>query len=126
MPAYHRHLPDTRPAIVHKFDIEGGHEIYIIPGMYDDGTVGEVFIIYAKTGSSVSGTWDTTSMAISCGFQYGVPLKELAQKFINMQFEPFGRTSNPKIPYAKSIPDYIFRWLSKKFLSPEDCAELGI
>ncbi len=126
MNPYHRKLPDERKAIIHKFEIEGGHDVYINTGMHEDGSLGEVFITYAKTGSSVSGTWDFASIALSTGFQYGVPLKELAQKYINMQFEPYGRTSNPEIPYAKSIPDYIFRWLGKKFLSHEDCVELGI
>ncbi len=126
MTEHHRPLPDTREALVHKFEIEGGHELYIRPGMHNDGSLGEIFITYAKTGSPVSGTWDFASIVLSTGLQHGVPLKDLVRKCIDMKFEPYGKTNNPDIPYAKSIPDYIFRWLAKKFLSPDDCAELGI
>jgi ribonucleoside-diphosphate reductase alpha chain len=113
-----RKLPDERQAITHKFSI-GGHEGYVTVGLYEDGTPGEVFITMAKEGSTISGLMDSFATAISYNLQYGVPLKFLVDKFGHVRFEPSGWTGNPKIPYAKSIPDYIFRWLGSKFLGEE-------
>jgi ribonucleoside-diphosphate reductase alpha chain len=113
-----RKLPDERRSITHKFSI-GGHEGYITVGMYDDGAPGEIFITMAKEGSTISGLMDSLATAISFNLQYGVPLKFLVDKFAHVRFEPSGWTGNPQIPYAKSIIDYIFRWLGAKFLGPE-------
>lgn len=116
---YRRRLPDERRAITHKFSI-GGHEGYITAGMYEDGSPGEIFIVMAKEGSAVSGLMDAFATAISMALQYGVPLKVLCNKFTHSRFEPSGFTNNPRIPFAKSIMDYIFRWLALKFLSKEE------
>ncbi len=113
-----RKLPDERRSITHKFSI-GGHEGYITAGMYDDGTPGEIFITMAKEGSTISGLMDAFATAVSFNLQYGVPLKFLVDKFAHLRFEPSGWTGNPQMPYAKSIMDYIFRWLGAKFLGPE-------
>ena len=113
-----RKLPDERRSITHKFSI-GGHEGYITVGMYDDGTPGEIFITMAKEGSTISGLMDSFATAVSFNLQYGVPLKFLVDKFAHVRFEPSGWTGNQQIPYAKSIMDYIFRWLGAKFLGPE-------
>jgi ribonucleoside-diphosphate reductase alpha chain len=119
-----RRLPDERRSITHKFSI-GGHEGYMTVGMYDDGTPGEVFITMAKEGSVVSGLMDSFATAISMSLQYGVPLKVLCEKFSHTRFEPSGFTGNPDIPIAKSITDYIFRWLTLKFLPSEEGTGLG-
>lgn len=113
-----RRLPDERPAITHKFSI-AGHEGYLTVGMFEDGTPGEIFIVMAKEGSIVSGLMDAFATAISMTLQYGVPLKVLVDKFSHTRFEPSGFTGNKQIPIAKSVTDYIFRWLALKFL-PED------
>ena len=113
-----RKLPDERRAITHKFSI-GGHEGYITVGMYDDGAPGEIFITMAKEGSTISGLMDAFATAVSFNLQYGVPLKFLVDKFAHVRFEPSGWTGNQQIPYAKSIMDYIFRWLGARFLGPE-------
>ncbi|MGO9971105.1 MAG: vitamin B12-dependent ribonucleotide reductase [Bryobacteraceae bacterium] len=113
-----RKLPDERRAITHKFSI-GGHEGYITAGMYDDGAPGEIFITMAKEGSTISGLMDAFATAISFNLQYGVPLRFLVDKFAHVRFEPSGWTGNQQIPYAKSIMDYIFRWLGARFLGPE-------
>ena len=113
-----RKLPDERQSITHKFSI-GGHEGYITVGMFEDGTPGEIFITMAKEGSTISGLMDSFSTSVSYCLQYGVPLKFLVDKFGHVRFEPSGWTGNPNIPYAKSIPDYIFRWLATKFLGAE-------
>ncbi|SPF34413.1 Vitamin B12-dependent ribonucleotide reductase [Candidatus Sulfopaludibacter sp. SbA4] len=113
-----RKLPDERRSITHKFSI-GGHEGYITVGMYDDGAPGEIFITMAKEGSTISGLMDAFATAVSFNLQYGVPIKFLVDKFAHVRFEPSGWTGNQQIPYAKSIMDYIFRWLGAKFLSPE-------
>ncbi|MGB9456329.1 MAG: vitamin B12-dependent ribonucleotide reductase [Bryobacteraceae bacterium] len=113
-----RKLPDERRSITHKFSI-GGHEGYITVGMYDDGSPGELFITMAKEGSTISGLMDAFATAVSFNLQYGVPLKFLVDKFAHLRFEPSGWTGNPQVPYAKSIMDYIFRWLGAKFLGPE-------
>jgi ribonucleoside-diphosphate reductase alpha chain len=114
-----RRLPDERRSITHKFSI-GGHEGYMTVGMYDDGAPGELFVTMAKEGSVVSGLMDSFATSISMALQYGVPLKVLADKFSHTRFEPSGFTGNPDIPIAKSITDYIFRWLSLKFIPSED------
>jgi ribonucleoside-diphosphate reductase alpha chain len=113
-----RKLPDERMSITHKFSI-GGHEGYITVGMFEDGQPGEIFITMAKEGSTISGLMDNFATAISYALQYGVPLKFFVDKFSHVRFEPSGWTGNPNIPYAKSIMDYIFRWLGHKFLGPE-------
>jgi len=113
-----RKLPDERQSITHKFTI-GGHEGYITVGMFEDGTPGEIFVTMAKEGSTISGLMDSFATSISYCLQYGVPLKFLVDKFGHVRFEPSGWTGNPQIPYAKSIPDYIFRWLATKFLGSE-------
>jgi ribonucleoside-diphosphate reductase alpha chain len=113
-----RKLPDERASITHKFSI-GGHEGYITVGLYDDGTPGELFITMAKEGSTISGLVDGFATAISFALQYGVPLKFLVDKFSHVRFEPGGWTGNPHVPYAKSILDYIFRWMGARFLGPE-------
>jgi ribonucleoside-diphosphate reductase alpha chain len=116
-------LPDERQSITHKFSI-AGHEGYITAGMYEDGTPGEIFVVMAKEGSVVSGLMDTFATAISLALQYGVPLQVLVRKFTHTRFEPSGFTNNPKIPIAKSIADYIFRWLALKFLPEEERSQV--
>src|SRR5438552_6457571 len=111
-------LPDERQSVTHKFSI-GGHEGYITVGLYEDGTPGEVFISMAKEGSTISGLMDTLATSISYALQYGVPLKFFVDKFSHVRFEPSGWTGNSQVPYAKSIMDYIFRWMGIKFLGPE-------
>ena len=120
-----RRLPDERRAITHKFQI-GGHQGYITVGLYDDGLPGEIFVTMAKEGSVISGLMDAFATAISIGLQYGVPLPVLVDKFVNMRFEPSGFTSHPQIPKAKSIIDYLFRWMGMKFLSRESQASSGM
>jgi len=116
--AQRRKLPDERKSITHKFAI-GGHEGYIIVGMYAEGVPGEIFIKMAKEGSTLSGFMDGLALSISIGLQYGVPLKALVNKLTNTRFEPSGFTENPSIRYASSVLDYISRWLGGKFLSAE-------
>jgi ribonucleoside-diphosphate reductase alpha chain len=116
--AVRRRMPDERRAITHKFSI-GGHEGYITVGMYDDGSPGEVFLSMAKEGTVVSGLVDSIAIAISLALQHGVPLSLLVEKFSHTRFEPSGFTGNPKIPMAKSVLDYVFRWLGQKFLNAE-------
>ena len=118
-------LPDERQAITHKFDV-AGHEGYITVGLYEDGRPGEIFVTMAKEGSTISGMMDAFSTAISIAMQYGVPLKVLTKKFCNMRFEPSGVTTNEQIRFAKSIMDYIFKWLAFKFLGDDDLEELGL
>lgn len=120
-----RKLPDERKAITHKFSV-GGHEGYITVGLYDDGQPGEIFLVMAKEGSTISGLMDAFATSISLALQYGVPLKDLVEKFSHTRFEPSGFTKNPEIPMAKSLVDYIFRWLGSKFLSREEKEQLGI
>ena len=107
-----------RKSITHKFSV-GGHEGYITVGMYDDGKPGEIFIKMAKEGSTLSGIMDAFALSVSISLQYGVPLRALVDKFCNSRFEPSGYTGNPKIRYAKSVVDYIGRWLGGKFISPD-------
>jgi ribonucleoside-diphosphate reductase alpha chain len=113
-----RKLPDERRAITHKFDIQG-HEGYITVGLFEDGQPGEIFLVMAKEGSTISGFADAFAQAISYALQYGVPLQALVDKFSHVRFEPSGMTRNPEIRFAKSIVDYIFRWMASKFLSTE-------
>jgi ribonucleoside-diphosphate reductase alpha chain len=120
-----RKLQDERRAITHKFSI-AGHEGYITVGMYEDGRPGEIFLVMAKEGSTISGLMDAFATSISIAFQYGVPLEALVEKFSHVRFEPSGFTKNPDIPYAKSITDYIFRWLASKFLSQEHQQAIGV
>jgi ribonucleoside-diphosphate reductase alpha chain len=116
-----RKLPNERQSITHKFSI-GGHEGYITVGLFDDGTPGEVFITMAKEGSTISGLMDSFATTVSYALQYGVPLKFFVDKFSHVRFEPSGWTGNPQVPYAKSIMDYLFRWLAAKFLGAEYAA----
>src|SRR6059036_966019 len=120
-----RKLPDERKALTHKFDI-AGHEGYITVGLFDDGQPGEIFLVMAKEGSTISGFADAFAQAISYALQYGVPLQALVDKFSHVRFEPSGMTRNPDIRFAKSIVDYIFRWLATKFLSPEAQYHAGV
>ncbi|MDH4230362.1 MAG: vitamin B12-dependent ribonucleotide reductase [Nitrospirota bacterium] len=113
-----RRLPDERKSVTHKFSV-GGHEGYITVGMYDDGTPGEIFITMAKQGSTISGLMDSVATGSSIALQYGVPLAALVKKFSHTRFEPAGFTNNPDVPIAKSVIDYIFRWLGHKFLARE-------
>jgi ribonucleoside-diphosphate reductase alpha chain len=112
----HRHrLPATRPSLTHKFDV-AGHEGYLNIGLYEDGRPGELFITMAKEGSTVGGMMDAFATAISLCLQYGVPLDQLVKKFSHQRFEPSGMTSNRDIPFAKSIVDYVFRYMGMTFL----------
>jgi ribonucleoside-diphosphate reductase alpha chain len=113
-----RKLPSERQSITHKFSV-GGHEGYITVGMYEDGTPGEIFIKMSKEGSTLSGFMDGFALSVSIGLQYGVPLKALVDKFINTRFEPSGYTGHRSIPHAKSVLDYIGRWLGGRFISAD-------
>ncbi len=114
-----RRLPDERKAVTHKFSISG-HEGYITVGLYEDGTPGEIFITMSKEGSTISGLMDGFATGISLALQYGVPLKVLVDKFSHMRFEPSGFTNSKEVPIAKSVLDYIFRWMGLKFLAREE------
>jgi ribonucleoside-diphosphate reductase alpha chain len=120
-------MPKERESITHKFAI-GGHEGYITAGKYDDGTLGEIFLTdIGKEGSTLRGLLNAFATAISLGLQYGVPLETFVRKFSYMRFEPEGITGNPEIPFAKSMPDYIMRWLASRFIEDTDVLEeLGI
>ena len=121
-----KRMPRERQSLTHKFSI-GGHEGYITAGMYEDGTVGEIFLTdIGKEGSTLRGMMNAFATAISISLQYGVPLETLVQKFSYMRFEPEGITNNPEIPFAKSMPDYIMRWLASRFLDADAQEELGI
>ncbi len=123
--AVRRRLPDERRSITHKFDIQG-HEGYITVGLYDDGQPGEIFLTMAKEGSTISGLMDAFATQTSLALQYGVPLRAMVNKFSHMRFEPSGFTKNQEIPIAKSLVDYIFRWLASKFLDVDEQAAVGI
>jgi ribonucleoside-diphosphate reductase alpha chain len=114
-----RKLPDVRQAITHKFSISG-HDGYITVGLYDNGQPGELFLKMAKEGSTISGLMDQFAIMTSIALQYGVPLKALVDKFSHTRFEPSGFTQNSDIPIAKSVTDYVFRWLGLAFLQGED------
>jgi len=118
-------LPDERRAVTHKFSVNE-HEGYITVGLYDNGQPGEIFLTMAKEGSTISGLMDAFATAISIALQYGVPLHTLVDKFSHTRFEPSGFTRTPEIPFAKSITDYIFRWLALKFLSREEKVAAGL
>ena len=120
-----RKLPDERQSITHKFDI-AGHEGYITVGLFDDKTPGEIFLTMAKEGSTISGFADAFAQAISYALQYGVPLQVLVDKFSHARFEPSGMTKNPEVRFAKSIVDYIFRWMATKFLSADAQFRAGV
>jgi len=112
---FRRHLPATRRSLTHKFSV-GGHEGYITVGLFEDGKPGELFITMAKEGSTIGGLMDTIGTLTSLSLQYGVPVEAMVNKFAHMRFEPSGWTGNPDIPNAKSVPDYIFRWLGMEFV----------
>jgi ribonucleoside-diphosphate reductase alpha chain len=122
---HRRRLPSERAAVTHKFEI-AGHEGYITVGLYPEGQPGEIFLKMAKEGSTVSGLMDTFATSVSLALQYGVPLRDLVNKFAHVRFEPSGFTGNSEIPIAKSIVDYIFRWLGARFLPADDRAGLGL
>ncbi len=122
---YRRRLPDERQSITHKFKI-GGHEGYITVGMYEDGQPGEIFVTMAKEGSTISGLMDSFATAISISLQHGVPLKLLVDKFSHTRFEPSGWSGSPEIGYAKSIMDYLFRWLGLKFLGSQPAPQASV
>jgi ribonucleoside-diphosphate reductase alpha chain len=127
LPPERKRMPRERESITHKFSI-AGHEGYITAGKYDDGTVGEIFLTdIGKEGSTMRGLMNAFATAISLGLQYGVPLEVFVRKFSYMRFEPEGMTGNPEIPFAKSMPDYIMRWLGSRFIDDTDVLEdLGI
>ncbi len=114
-PPARRRMPDTRRSITHKFDV-AGHKGYMTVGLYDEGQPGELFITMAKEGSTLGGMMDAFATAISLCLQYHVPLEPLVRKFSHQRFDPSGMTSNPEIPFAKSIVDYVFRWLGMQFI----------
>lgn len=118
-----RSLPDERQAITHNFMI-AGHTGYLTVGLYQDGTLGEIFITMYREEPLLNGTLDALASSVSLALQYGVPLNVLAKKFIGMRYDPSGITTHRDIPMAKSIVDYIFIWLVKKFCSPGDCNAL--
>ncbi|HYC80793.1 MAG TPA: vitamin B12-dependent ribonucleotide reductase, partial [Solirubrobacterales bacterium] len=127
LPPERKRMPRERESITHKFSI-GGHEGYITAGKYEDGSVGEIFLTdIGKEGSTMRGLMNAFATAISLGLQYGVPLEVFVRKFSYMRFEPEGITGNPEIPFAKSMPDYIMRWLASRFIEDtETLEELGI
>ena len=127
VPPERKRMPKTRESITHKFSI-AGHEGYITAGKYGDGTVGEIFLTdIGKEGSTMRGLLNAFATAISIGLQYGVPLETFVRKFSYMRFEPEGITGNPDIPFAKSMPDYIMRWVASRFIEdPETLEDLGI
>ena len=121
-----RRMPRERQSLTHKFSL-GGHEGYITAGMYHDGSVGEIFLTdVGKEGSTLRGMMNSFATAISISLQYGVPLETLVRKFAYMRFDPEGITTNPEIPFAKSMPDYIMRWLASRFLDTDVQEDLGI
>ena len=120
-----RKLSDERRSLTHKFDI-AGHEGYITVGMFDDGQPGEIFLVMAKEGSTISGFADAFAQAISYALQYGVPLQVLVDKFSHARFEPSGMTKNAEVRFAKSIVDYIFRWMATKFMSRQAQFDAGV
>jgi ribonucleoside-diphosphate reductase alpha chain len=122
---HRRRLPSERTAVTHKFEING-HEGYITVGLYPDGQPGEIFLKMAKEGSTISGLMDTLATSVSLALQYGVPLRDVVNKFAHVRFEPSGFTGNPEIPIAKSLVDYIFRWMGSRFLPSEEKGALGL
>ncbi len=122
--ARRRKLADTRASVTHKFSV-AGHEGYITVGQYDDGQPGEIFVTLGKAGSTLAGFADAFATAISFSLQHGVELRFLVDKFTHVRFEPSGFTGNPEIPIAKSIVDYVFRWLARQYLPKEDRPDLA-
>src|SRR5206468_3540187 len=120
-----RRLPDDRTEIGRKFRV-GEYEGYIHVGLYDDGTPGDIFVDIAKEGTTLAGLMNSFMISVSLGLQYGVPLEVYCSKFAHMRFEPSGMTNDPDIRAAKSIVDYIFRWMGKKFLTTDQQEEIGI
>ncbi len=118
-------LPDERKAITHHFSV-GGHDGYVTVGLYPDGRVGELFFRVTKEGSTVNGLMDSLGISMSMALQHGVPLKDLVRKLAHLRFEPAGATNNPKIRFAKSIPDYVARWLALEFLTEDDRRAIGL
>jgi len=117
-PAVRRRLPDERHSLTHHFSV-GGQEGYVTIGLYEDGLPGEMFIRMSKEGSTVSGLMDSFATAVSLALQYGVPLQVLCNKFSHTRFEPSGWSGSPQIGYAKSLMDYLFRWIELRFLKAE-------
>jgi ribonucleoside-diphosphate reductase alpha chain len=118
-------LPDERDAITHHFSV-GGHDGYVTVGLYPDGRPGEIFFRVTKEGSTVNGLMDSLGISMSMALQHGVPLKDLVRKLAHLRFEPAGATNNPKIRFAKSIPDYVARWLALEFLTEEERRSIGL
>jgi ribonucleoside-diphosphate reductase alpha chain len=118
-------LPNERKAVTHHFEV-GGHDGYVTVGLYPDGRPGEVFFRVTKEGSTVNGLMDSLGLAMSMALQHGVPLKDLVRKLAHLRFEPAGATNNPKIRFAKSIPDYVARWLALEFLTEEERRSIGL
>jgi ribonucleoside-diphosphate reductase alpha chain len=118
-------LPDERKAITHHFQV-GGHDGYVTVGLYPDGRPGEIFFRVTKEGSTVNGLMDSLGISMSMALQHGVPLKDLVRKLAHMRFEPAGATNNPKVRFAKSIPDYVARWMALEFLTEEDRRSIGL
>jgi ribonucleoside-diphosphate reductase alpha chain len=115
-------LPSDRYSITHHFTIHTEEEVvdgYLTVGHYEDGSPGEIFIRISKTGSTVQGLLDNLALAVSVSLQHGVPLSVFVDKYIHQMFEPAGMTSNPEIPFAKSLSDYIFQWLGQKYCGLE-------
>jgi ribonucleoside-diphosphate reductase alpha chain len=118
-------LPAERRAVTHHFEV-GGHDGYVTVGLYPDGRVGEIFFRVTKEGSTVNGLMDSLGLSMSMALQHGVPLKDLVRKLAHLRFEPAGMTNNPRIRFARSIPDYVARWLALEFLSDEDRRSIGL
>lgn len=121
-----KRLPAERSGVNRTVVINNEHEVVITTGNYEDGTLGEIFLRINKEGSTLSGFLNSIAIGTSTSLQRGVPLKVFVKKFIFMKFEPYGMTNDPTIPEVSSIVDYIFRWLARKYLSPEDCSDIGI
>ncbi|MGI0071839.1 MAG: vitamin B12-dependent ribonucleotide reductase [Thermoplasmata archaeon] len=118
-------LPDERDALTHHFSV-GGHDGYVTVGLYPDGRPGEIFFRVTKEGSTVNGLMDSLGISMSMALQHGVPLKDLVRKLAHLRFEPAGATNNPKIRFAKSIPDYVARWLALEFLTEDERRAIGL
>jgi ribonucleoside-diphosphate reductase alpha chain len=120
-----RRLPNDRVEVGRKFQV-GDYEGYIHVGLYEDGTPGDIFVDIAKEGTTLAGLMNSFMIAVSLGLQYGVPLEVYVSKFAHMRFEPSGQTNDADIRVAKSIVDYVFRWMGKRFLSVDQQEEIGI
>ena len=120
-----RHLPTTRDAVTHRFEV-GGHRAYLTVGLFGDGMPGEIFVRIAKTGATLSGLLDGWAITTSLALQYGVPLQAIVSKLSYTRFDPCGFTGTPGIEYATSLLDYISRWLAQRFLSAEGMPILSL